>query len=484
MEQLDIYCSHCGASNHKEEVHCFACGHTLADADAPADTTAPEILLQQRYRLLNKIGEGGFSIVYRAEDIQTRQVVAVKAVSLRGLSAQEKIEATDAFNREVTILTKLTHRNLPRLYRHFSDAECWYMVMDYIEGETLEKYLERHQQMPFRLEEVLDIGTILCDVLDYLHSNQPPIIFRDLKPANIMVTSAGYIYVIDFGIARQFKQGKPKDTIPFGSPGYAAPEQYGKAQTTPRSDIYSLGAILHQLMTGSDPSQSPFAFAPLPNLHQQAVAKLDTLLQRMVALDSQRRPDSMVEVQESLQEISRLHYHQQGLSSQYYRPTLSRTFQTAAYAQPLPSTPTPNNAGVATFVQQQQQQQQTFYAASPFAQSTTPPPSNRYQLYSILCSLIGIFMPPFLCLASTQILFILQRHIPITLFIYALLLAPSVLGIVFGHKGRDFARRTGTSADTATVGLTLGYLFTAIYLVFALCFFSTTILFMPHILGF
>ncbi|GHO83374.1 protein kinase domain-containing protein [Dictyobacter formicarum] len=475
MEQLDIYCSYCGASNQKEEMQCFACGHTLSDDETPIDTPAPEILLQQRYRLLNEVGEGGFSIVYRAEDTQTHQIVAVKAVSLRGLSTQEKIEATDAFNREVNILTKLTHRNLPRLYQHFSDAECWYMVMDYIEGETLEKYLERHKQMPFRLEEVLDIGAILCDVLDYLHSNQPAIIFRDLKPANIMLTSGGYIYVIDFGIARQFKPGQLKDTIPFGSPGYAAPEQYGKAQTTPRSDIYSLGAILHQLMTGADPSQSPFAFAPLPNLHQHAVAKLDTLLQRMVALDSQRRPNSLAEVQQVLQEISKLHYHQQGLSSQYYQPAIFRSFQKAVYAQLPSANSISNNIGVTSFVQQQQQQQQTFYAFSPFAQSTMPPPSNKYQLYSILCSLLGIFMPPFLCLASTQLLHILQHHIVITLFFSAFLLVPSIMGIVFGHKGRAFARHTGTSADTATVGMTLGYIFTAIYLIFSLCFFATTV---------
>lgn len=475
MEQLDIYCSYCGASNQKEEMQCFACGHILSDDEAPIDTPATETLLQQRYRLLNKVGEGGFSIVYRAEDTQTRQTVAIKAVSLHGLSTQEKIEATDAFNREVTILTKLTHQHLPRLYQHFSDAECWYMVMDYIEGETLEKYLERHKQMPFRLEEVLDIGTILCNVLGYLHSNQPAIIFRDLKPANIMLTSGGYVYVIDFGIARQFKPGQPKDTIPFGSPGYAAPEQYGKAQTTPRSDIYSLGAILHQLMTGTDPSQSPFAFAHLPNLHQQAIAKLDTLLQRMVALDSRQRPDSLVEVQKSLQEIAHLHYHQQGLSSQYYQPALARSFQTVAYAQPLSTSPAPNNISVTSFVQQQQQQ--TFYAYSPFAQSAAAPPSNKYQLYSILCSLLGIFMPPFLCLASTQLLHSLQQHIAITLFFYAFLLTPSVMGVVFGHKGRAFAYRTGTSADTSTVGLTLGYIFTAIYLVFALCFFATTVMF-------
>src|SRR5437763_5963833 len=120
----------------------------------------------------------------------------------------------------------------------------------------------------------MEIGLLLCSVLEYLHTRQPPVIFRDLKPANVMLTTSGRVDLIDFGIARHFKPGRAKDTMPFGSPGYAAPEQYGKAQTTPRTDIYSLGVILHQLLTGDDPSLTPFCFAPLQFEDQPALAGL------------------------------------------------------------------------------------------------------------------------------------------------------------------------------------------------------------------
>ncbi|GER88790.1 hypothetical protein KDW_29520 [Dictyobacter vulcani] len=299
MEQLDVYCSHCGASNQKEDEQCFACGHLLAalQEDLPEPLPVEGAILQKRYRLVKRVGAGGFSVVFQAEDLQTKQLLALKTVSLRGLTAAEKIEATDAFNREVTMLSKLTQRNLPRLHQHFADSECWYIVMDYVEGETLENYLARHPTTTLPLSEVLDLAQILCDVLAYLHAHEPAIIFRDLKPSNVMLTTQGQIFLIDFGIARQFKAGKQKDTIPFGSPGYAAPEQYGKAQTTPRSDIYSLGAILHQLLTGNDPSLSPFAFAPLPDLHHPVQAKLNALIQQMTALSSGQRPGSIQEIQ-------------------------------------------------------------------------------------------------------------------------------------------------------------------------------------------
>src|SRR5881227_3207606 len=137
--------------------------------------------------------------------------------------------------------------------------------MDFIAGDTLEDYLDQFGPS-FSVEIVLEIGLQLCTVLDYLHSHQPPIIFRDLKPANIMRTADNHVYLIDFGIARHFKPGKAKDTIPLGSMGYAAPEQFGKAQTNPQTDIYGLGATLHQLLTGDDPSLTPFRFEPL-HLH-------------------------------------------------------------------------------------------------------------------------------------------------------------------------------------------------------------------------
>ena len=134
--------------------------------------------------------------------------------------------------------------------------------MDFIEGQTLEDYLAKAPGEKLPLQEVLEIGIQLCKVLDYLHTRQPPIIFRDLKPANVMRAPDGHLYLIDFGIARLFKPGKKKDTIALGSPGYAAPEQHGRGQTTERADIYSLGATLHQLLSGRDPSEKPFQFPP------------------------------------------------------------------------------------------------------------------------------------------------------------------------------------------------------------------------------
>ena len=154
------------------------------------------------------------------------------------------------------------------------------------------------------MEEVLDIGIRLCTVIDYLHTRQPPIIFRDLKPANIMLTPDGQIYLIDFGIARHFKPGQTRDTMAFGSPGYAPPEQYGKAQTTPRADIYSLGATLHQMLTNSDPSDMPFRFAPIHLSPQLAPAGLDRFIMQMLDLDESRRPASMSVVKQELQRFA------------------------------------------------------------------------------------------------------------------------------------------------------------------------------------
>ena len=164
--------------------------------------------------------------------------------------------------------------------------------MDFIDGMPLEKRLEQLGNTRLPLTEVLDIGIVLCNILEYLHSQQPPIIYRDLKPANIMLTPEGHLFLIDFGIARQFKPGKAKDTIPFGSPGYAAPEQYGKAQTTSRSDIYSLGVMLHQLISGEDPTHHPFTFTPLSQQRPE-IASLEKLIERMVALNSEDRPEDI-----------------------------------------------------------------------------------------------------------------------------------------------------------------------------------------------
>src|SRR5579883_1782049 len=224
------FCSHCGAANRSEQDRCFACHQPLDTADE-ADQSP---LLRERYRLLVQIGSGGFGAVYKALDTEANEtLIAIKQINLKKLTPQEIIEATSAFNREVELLSSLSHPQLPRIYDQFSDPEHWYVVMDYIEGQTLEEYLQEREtrHKPLTVLEALDIALQLCHVLRYLHTRQPPVIFRDLKPDNVMRTPRGELYLIDFGIARHFKPGQKRDTIPLGSPGYAAPEQYGRAQS-------------------------------------------------------------------------------------------------------------------------------------------------------------------------------------------------------------------------------------------------------------
>lgn len=276
-------------------------------------------LFRDRYFILNKVGAGGFGSVYKARDrLCSERLVAVKEVRLSGLPPQAMMEAAAAFQREVAVLSQLHHPNLPRIYEHFQTGEQWYLIMEFIEGETLEAYQDNAPNRKLLLSEVLDVGIRLCLILEYLHSQQPPIIFRDLKPTNVIRASTGQLYLVDFGIARYFKPGQARDTVALGSPGYAAPEQYGKAQTTPRADIYSLGAVLHQLLTTSDPSESPFRFRPLrpqgpsdpgsltTSMVDVLIDKLERLITGMLALDVNSRPSDVASVKQELHEISAL----------------------------------------------------------------------------------------------------------------------------------------------------------------------------------
>ena len=319
-----LFCDNCGAANRPQAHFCRVCGRSLHEQNmlAVADqsvyhlnnsstqqATIPgllpsQTLLRQRYRILTPAGHGGFGAVYRAIDTQfgDRQV-AIKEMGQSRLSSQEQEDAVAAFNREARLLASLTHPNLPRIYEQFSEHNRLYLVMDFIDGETLETLLEHNGTAKLPLEQVFTVALQLCSVLDYLHTRQPPIIFRDLKPANVMVTSAWHVYLIDFGIARIFKPGQEKDTTALGSYGYAPPEQYGKSQTTVRSDVYSLGATLHQLLSGEDPSETPFQFSPL-HLSDPELQSLSSLVMSMVSVDAQSRPASIALVRQELQNIA------------------------------------------------------------------------------------------------------------------------------------------------------------------------------------
>ena len=268
---------------------------------------AADMHFKDRYLIAHSVGTGGIGTVYKALDTQhNNHPVAIKEIDLQRLSFRAAEEARESFQRESSILSQLQHSNLPSIYEYDNDCNYCYLVMDFIEGETLEEYLSRRQDNYFPLSEVLALGVQLCSVLKYLHSQQPPIIFRDLKPANIIRTPHKRYYLIDFGIARYFKPGQTRDTIPLGSPGYAAPEQYGRAQTTPGSDIYSLGVILHQLLTHKDPTETPFQFAPLTVNSHLSMVRLGDLIMQMVERDKDKRPASIAIIEQELQQIAKV----------------------------------------------------------------------------------------------------------------------------------------------------------------------------------
>lgn len=263
-------------------------------------------LLNNRYVLLQQLGRGGMGTVYKAMDaLLGNRFVAVKAMSQRSLNIQEVARATEAFKREADMLAHLNHQHLPRIHDYFSEGGCSFLVMDYIEGETLAEVLELSNGQGLLPEEVFLIGEQLCSVLGYLHTRQPPIIFRDIKPANVMLSGSGdHLYLIDFGIARFFKPGQVKDTLAFGTVGYAPPEQYHE-QTSERSDIYSLGVTLHQLLTGHDPTRirPPTSFPPIRAYNPQTPASLEELIMQMVETDPMKRPASMLFIKQELKRI-------------------------------------------------------------------------------------------------------------------------------------------------------------------------------------
>jgi serine/threonine protein kinase len=240
--------------------------------------------------------------VYQARDQRLpTKFWAIKELSTSQLATpQELREAIQAFQREAQMLANLNHAHLPKVSDFFAEGGRYYLVMDFIEGRTLEEMLAGRGNQPFPESTVFQWAEQLCDALSYLHTQNPPIIFRDLKPGNIMITPAGQVFLIDFGIARLFKPGQTRDTVPLGSPGYAPPEQYGKGQTDARSDVYALGVTLHQLLTGWDPSNRPFQLPAARQLNPAISPHVDQALQKATRVDRNLRFSSVEEFRQAL----------------------------------------------------------------------------------------------------------------------------------------------------------------------------------------
>ena len=244
-------------------------------------------VIDGKYEILREIGRGGMSIVYLAMDTHLNKQWAVKEIRKKGNGKNDEV-VVNSLLAEANMMKKLDHPALPRIVDIIDNGITIYVVMDYIEGESLDKVLNEYGAQPE--EQVIAWAEQLCEALEYLHSQKPPIIYRDMKPANVMLKPEGNIKIIDFGIAREYKEQKLSDTTVLGTKGYAPPEQYS-GQTDARSDIFALGMTMHHLLTGIDP-RSGEAYAPVRMWNPQLSEGIELIINKCVEPAAENRYQS------------------------------------------------------------------------------------------------------------------------------------------------------------------------------------------------
>lgn len=292
-------CPSCGAACADDARFCGHCATPLQQSAPGTGRLPAQTVLQGRYIILKRIATGGMGAVYLAADERMAgKEWAIKEMSNLALGPTQQLAAREAFQQEARLLARLSHAQLPRVGDFFGEGGKYYLVMEYVRGETASALLARQGAIGEAV--VLGWARQLCDVLAYLHQQQPPIIFRDIKPGNIMVTPQGEVKLIDFGIARHFRPGKTGDTQALGTPGYAAPEQYGRDQSDARTDIYGLGATLHHLLSGVDPALTPFQFVPLRSLDRDISLQTAQAIERAVQRAPEARFQSIAEMRAAL----------------------------------------------------------------------------------------------------------------------------------------------------------------------------------------
>lgn len=260
-------------------------------------------LIDGRYKILRKLGEGGMSVVYLAVNEKVNKHWAIKEVKKEGVENFETVH--QRLLTEADILKRLHHPNLPDIVDIIENEETFLLVMDYIEGRQLESIVQEYG--PQNEETVVNWGKQLCDVLSYLHSQNPPIIYRDMKPANVMVQKDGKVVLIDFGTAREFKKSQAEDTLCLGTCGYAAPEQYeGQGQSDIRTDIYCLGVTLYYLLTGHNPICKPYEIYPIRYWNTNLSSGLEMIILKCTRKNPSKRYQSCEELQQELSHYYKL----------------------------------------------------------------------------------------------------------------------------------------------------------------------------------
>ncbi|MCE1246758.1 MAG: ankyrin repeat domain-containing protein [Firmicutes bacterium] len=274
-------CPECGLYNKAGAAFCNGCGTNLRTG------AVREWIADNRYKITGIIKQGAMGAVYRSYDQRLNVYVAVKKLFNNGKNSDETAKFTEMFRREAEILASLNHPCLPKVSDYFSAPDengrnSNFLVMNLIEGEDMESYLSG-KKLPLPFDEVRDYLLKITDILEYLHSRTPPVIYRDLKPSNIMLRSEK-LYLVDFGIAKIYEARKSGTMM--GTAGYASPDQC-RGTDHPSNDIYSLGALAHYLLTGLDP-QNPdrplFTFEPVSGLNPKIPLHISALIEAMTEI--------------------------------------------------------------------------------------------------------------------------------------------------------------------------------------------------------
>ena len=252
-----------------------------------------------KYKVLYEVGHGGTSHVYLALNEAANKEWAIKEICKERDGVRQHPET------ETSIMKKLKHPHLPRIIDVIETEDTYLILMDYIQGKTLKKVVRDEGAQ--KQEDVVDWALQLCDVLEYLHSLKPQIIYRDMKPENVMIKPDGTVYLIDFGIAREYKEDATSDTRALGTVGYAAPEQYGgEGQTDERTDIYAMGATMYELVTGKDPAKAPYEMRPIRKWNPALSSGLESIIIKCTRNDPDERYQNAAELRYALLNYKKL----------------------------------------------------------------------------------------------------------------------------------------------------------------------------------
>ena len=267
------------------------------------DRLQPGTTLEDRYLILGMLGAGGMSSVYKGRDLHFPNVTKLVAIKeMVNLIADQSMHemVVKNFEREADLLATLSHPVVPAIYDNFSHKKRSYLVMEFIDGDDLEGILAASDNF-LTEERVVGWAIELCDVLSYLHNIQPePIIFRDIKPSNVMIDHHSHVRLIDFGIARNFQPGEKGTMI--GTEGYSPPEQY-RGEASPAGDVYALGATMHHLLTKRDPRvEAPFSFAERParSINSLISPEVEAVISTALSYDPKDRYPSAMIMKEAL----------------------------------------------------------------------------------------------------------------------------------------------------------------------------------------